>query len=324
MAPRLNSWKPHAAYLKISEGCDHRCAFCIIPQLRGKMRSRTIPSLVIEANRLAEAGVVELNLISQDSTAYGRDLKNGSDLGQLLRALGQVEKLKWIRLHYAYPIGLPESLLRAIAEEEKVVPYLDMPLQHASGPILKAMHRGVTREGQERILNRVRSFVPDIAIRTTFIVGFPGETDKDFEELLDFIEVQKFSRVGAFTYFQEDGTPAAELPNQVPEEICLERQERLMSAQAQISLKAHQALIGESVQVLVDGPSEENELVLCGRMASQAPDVDGQVFLDEAPEEVRAGQFREVRITRVSEYDLVGQVVNRPADASTQGLQRGL
>jgi ribosomal protein S12 methylthiotransferase len=309
MAPRLNSWKPHSAYLKISEGCDHRCAFCIIPQLRGKMRSRTISSLVSEAERLVEQGVVELNLVSQDSTAYGRDLSSDEDLGQLLRALGRVDSLKWIRLHYAYPIGLPESLLRAIAEEEKVVPYLDMPLQHASGPVLKAMRRGVTREGQERILKRVRDFVPDISIRTTFIVGFPGETEADFSELVDFIEHQRFSRVGAFTYFQEDGTPAAELPNQVPEEVCLERQERLMLAQAPISRAAHERLIGQTVTVLVDGPSDENELVLSGRLSSQAPDVDGQVFLDEAPEDVRAGQFRQVQIQRVSEYDLVGQVV---------------
>ncbi len=310
MAPRLNSWKPHAAYLKISEGCDHRCAFCIIPQLRGKMRSRTIPSLVAEARKLADQGVVELNLVSQDSTAYGRDLSEGEDLGQLLRALGKVEKIEWIRLHYAYPIGLPESLLRAIAEEEKVVPYLDMPLQHASGRILKAMRRGITREGQERILDRVRKFIPDISIRTTFIVGFPGETDEDFEELLDFIRMQRFSRVGAFTFFNEDGTPADKLPGQVPEAIRHERQKRLMEVQAPISLKAHQALIGQTVRVLVDGPSEENELVLCGRMQNQAPDVDGQVFLDETPEDVRAGQFQDVRITRVSEYDLVGQVLS--------------
>ena len=309
MATRLSSWKPHSAYLKISEGCDHRCAFCIIPQLRGKMRSRTVDSLVQEAEQLVSAGVVEMNLVSQDSTAYGRDLPSGQDLGTLLRALAKVDGLEWIRLHYAYPIGLPESLLRAIAEEEKVVPYLDMPLQHASGPILKAMRRGVTREGQERILNRVRRFVPDVSIRTTFIVGFPGETEQDFEELTDFVQTQQFARVGVFTYCQEDGTPAAELPNQVAAELALERQEKLMMLQAPISRKAHEKLIGKTLPVLIDGPSEENELVLSGRMFSQAPEVDGQVFLDEAPEHVKAGQFQNVRITRVSEYDLVGQVV---------------
>lgn len=308
-APRLNTWKPHSAWFKISEGCDHRCAFCIIPKLRGKMRSRTIPSLVAEAERLAGEGVVELNLVSQDSTAYGRDLADGSDLGALLRALAKVDALAWLRLHYAYPIGLPESLLQSIADEPKITKYLDMPLQHASGPILKAMRRGVTRAGQERILARVRRFCPDITLRTTFIVGFPGETDADFDVLLDFIRDQRFDRVGAFTFFQEDGTPAASLPNQVPDEVKHARQSELMRVQAQISQDKLQALVGQTLPVLVDGPSEESELVLCGRLSTQAPEVDGQVFLDGAPPDVRAGQIRQVRITRTSEYDLVGQVV---------------
>ncbi len=313
LAPRVNSWKPHSAYLKISEGCDHRCAFCIIPTLRGKMRSRTVPSLVAEARQLAEQGVIELNLVSQDSTAYGRDLGDGSDLGKLLRALAKVDGLRWIRLHYAYPIGLPESLLRAIAEEEKVVRYLDMPLQHASGRVLKAMRRGVTREGQERILDRVRSFGPDIAIRTTFIVGFPGETDEDFAELNDFVAAQKFTRVGVFTYCQEDGTEAAGLPDQVPEKVKKARQKALMKTQAGISKAYHKGLVGKEHTVLVDGPSEQSELVWAARLPSQAPDVDGVVFLDEAPEDVRAGQLRRVRITRVSDYDLVGRVVDGDA-----------
>jgi ribosomal protein S12 methylthiotransferase len=309
LAPRLNSWKPHSAYLKISEGCDHRCAFCIIPTLRGKMRSRTIPSLVTEARRLAAQGVREINIVSQDSTAYGRDLKDGTDLGGLLRALAQVEKLDWIRLHYAYPIGLPESLLGAIAEEPKVVPYLDMPLQHASGPMLKAMRRGITRDGQERILSRVRKFVPDVAIRTTFIVGFPGETDEDFEVLVDFIKDQRFDRVGVFTYFQEDGTDAAKLPGQVPEDVKLARQARLMGVQREISRARNEALVGSVVEVLIDGPAEEDERVLVGRTASQAPEVDGQVFLDAPPADARPGQLRRVRIERASDYDLVGRIV---------------
>ena len=309
MAPRLNSWKPHSAYLKISEGCDHRCAFCIIPTLRGKMRSRTIPSLVTEARRLAGQGVREINLVSQDSTAYGRDLKDGTDLGGLLRALAQVETLDWIRLHYAYPIGLPESLLRAIAEEPRVVPYIDMPLQHASGPMLKAMRRGITRDGQERILSRVRKFVPDVAIRTTFIVGFPGETDEDFEVLVDFIKDQRFDRVGVFTYFQEDGTDAAKLPGQVPDDVKLARQARLMEVQREISRARNEALVGTVVDVLIDGPAAEDERVLVGRTASQAPDVDGQVFIDGPPGDVRPGQIRKVRIDRASDYDLVGGVV---------------
>ncbi len=308
MAPRLNSWASHSAYLKISEGCDHRCAFCIIPQLRGKMRSRSIPSLVTEARRLVDEGVVELNLVSQDSTAYGRDLADGSDLGGLLRALCKVDGLRWLRLHYAYPIGLPESLLRAIAEEEKIVKYLDMPLQHASGNMLKAMRRGVTREGQERILERVRSFVPDIAIRTTFIVGFPGETDADFDELSDFVAAQRFDRVGVFTYCQEEGTPAAELPDQVPDKVKRDRQKALMKTQAVISRKRLRGLVGKTLEVMVDGADPQNAGVLVGRLPTQAPEVDGQVYLDDPPEDLRAGQIRQVRITRTSDYDLVGRV----------------
>jgi len=308
-APRVNSWKTHSAWLKISEGCNHRCAFCIIPTLRGKMRSRTIDSLVAEAQNLAAEGVKELNLVSQDSTAYGRDLGHGTDLGALLRALAGVDGIEWIRLHYAYPIGLPASLLAAIAEEPKVCSYLDMPLQHASGPMLKAMRRGVTRAGQERILDRVRKAVPGIAIRTTFIVGFPGETEADFADLVDFVRVQKFDRVGVFTYCQEDGTDAASLPGQVPEEVKLERQRILMETQADVSRGRLDALIGQEVPVLIDGPSDEHEWVTTGRLETQAPDVDGQVFLEMPPDDIAPGQIRMVRIDRSSEYDLVGTVV---------------
>jgi ribosomal protein S12 methylthiotransferase len=309
MAPRINSWKTHSAWLKISEGCNHKCAFCIIPTLRGKMRSRTIDSLVIETTRMAAEGVRELNLVSQDSTAYGRDLSDGADLGGLLRALAQVDGIDWIRLHYAYPIGLPESLLRAIAEEDKVCKYLDMPLQHASGKMLKAMRRGVTRAGQDRILERVRKFVPGIAIRSTFIVGFPGETEADFEELVDFLRVQRFDRVGVFTYFQEDGTDAAKLPDQVPEEVRQDRQRRLMEVQAEISREHLSGLVGQVQAVIIDGPSTDHEWVISGRLRTQAPEVDGQVFLDAPPDDVAAGQIRMVRIDRTSDYDLVGTVV---------------
>ena len=307
--PRVNSWLPHSAYLKISEGCDHRCTFCIIPQLRGKMRSRTVASLVVEAERLAAAGVVELNLVSQDSTAYGRDLDGRADLGVLLRALAQVDGIRWIRLHYAYPIGLPESLLRAIAEEEKLVKYLDMPLQHASGPMLKAMRRGVTRDGQERILERVRRFIPDIAIRTTFIVGFPGETEADFATLLDFVKTQQFARVGVFTYFREEGTPAATLPGHVEEGVKKRRQKLLMDAQAVIAKAQNRALVGRTLPAIIDGASKESEHLLSARLSTQAPDVDGQVYLQSPPDDARPGQIRMVRIRRASTHDLVGEVV---------------
>ncbi|MBK7757810.1 MAG: 30S ribosomal protein S12 methylthiotransferase RimO [Deltaproteobacteria bacterium] len=309
MAPRVNSWARHSAYLKISEGCNHRCTFCIIPQLRGKLRSRTIESLATEGLRLVSQGVRELNIISQDSTAYGRDLYGQPKLAELLRALARIDGLDWLRLHYAYPIGLPDDLLETIAQEPKVLPYLDMPLQHASGDMLRAMKRGVTREGQERILERLRKAVPDIAIRSTFIVGFPGETEADFEELMDFVRVQRFTRLGVFTYYQEDGTPAAELPNQVDDEVKLDRQKRLMALQSDISLKMHKKLVGQVLPVMLDGKSKESELLLVGRLPSQAPDVDGQVYISSAPVGVRAGQILPCRITQASAYDLVGEIV---------------
>ena len=272
------------------------------------MRSRSIPSLVAEAERFVAQGVREINLVSQDSTAFGRDLADGTDLGGLLRALAKVEGLDWIRLHYAYPIGLPDSLLAAIRDEPKVCSYLDMPLQHASGPMLKAMRRGVTRAGQERILDRVRAAVPDIAIRTTFSWASQGETDEDFAELVDFVESQQFERVGVFTYFQEDGTDAAKLPNQVPEEVKQERQRILMETQARVSRARMDALVGQTMDVLIDGPSDEHEWVITGRLETQAPDVDGSVYLDTPPDDVRPGQIQ-VRIDRASDYDLVGTVV---------------
>jgi len=308
MAPRVNSWSAASAYLKISEGCNHTCTFCIIPTLRGKLRSRTIPSLVAEAEMLADQGVVELNLISQDSTAYGRDLKNGG-LGDLMGALSEIDRIKWIRLHYAYPHGLPEGLLEQLRDNEKVCRYLDIPLQHASGPMLKAMRRGVTRDGQKRILDRVRDAVPDLSIRTTFIVGFPGETEEDFAELCDFVEEQAFDHVGVFTYSQEDGTDAATLGEQLDEETKAERQAHLMALQRDISHRRLQRFVKETVPVLVEGESEESELLLKGRTEFQAPDVDGQVYITSAPEDVQIGQVRPLRVTRVGEYDLVGELL---------------
>jgi len=307
MAPRVNSWARHSAFLKISEGCNHRCSFCIIPQLRGKLRSRTIESLCVEALALAAKGVREINLVSQDSTAYGRDLYGKPQLAALLTALTKVEGIDWIRIHYAYPIGMPDDLLEVIAKEPKVLSYLDMPLQHASGPMLKAMKRGVTRAGQERILQRVRAAIPDITIRTTFIVGFPGETEDDFDVLMDFVRRERFSRVGVFTYCQEDGTPAALLDNQVPEEVRNDRQARLMALQEQISLENNEKLVGQIFPVIVDGVSEETDLLLKGRLATQAPDVDGHVLLTSAPKGVKAGDILPFRILRATAHDLVAE-----------------
>jgi len=309
LAPRVNSWSRASAYLKISEGCNHTCSFCIIPTLRGKLRSRSIPSLVAEARRLADEGVVELNLVSQDSTAYGRDLRDGTGLGGLMQALSEIDAIRWIRLHYAYPHGLPDGLLEQLANNPKVCRYLDIPLQHASGPMLKAMRRGVTRDGQARILDRVRQHVPRVAIRTTFIVGFPGETDADFEELCDFVREQRFDHVGVFTYFQEEGTPAAELPGQVPEEVKVARQEELMRLQAEISRARLQAMVGQVRPVLIEGHAEESDLLLRGRLETQAPDVDGQVYITAAPPDVQVGQIRLTRFTQAGDHDLVGQIV---------------
>ena len=315
MAPRVNSWSRSSAYLKISEGCDHRCTFCIIPTLRGKLRSRTIPSLVTEARRLADEGVVELNLVSQDSTAYGRDLRDGTGLGGLLQQLSDVPGIEWVRLHYAYPHGLPDGLLEQLAHNPKVCRYLDIPLQHASGAMLKAMRRGVTRAGQERILERVRTAVPDVTVRTTFIVGFPGETDADFAELMDFVREQRFHHVGVFTYFPEDGTPGAELPDQVPDEVKLERQAALMELQRGISRTHLEAMVGQEIRVLVERTSEESELLLEGRAESQAPDVDGKVYLAEIPEGVDVmGTVRVARVVQAGDYDLVAHIEGPPVD----------
>ena len=310
LAPRISSWRPHSAYLKISEGCNHRCAFCIIPTLRGKLRSRTMGSLVTEAEKLVSQGAVELNIVSQDSTAYGRDLQDGSNLGELLRSLARIDGLEWIRLHYAYPIGVPETLLRAIAEEEKVCSYIDIPLQHASGNMLRKMRRGVTRSGQERILDRIRSFIPDVTIRSTFIAGFPGETEEDFEILSDFIQQQQFDRVGVFQYCQEDGTEAATMSDQVPDEIKEYRQGQLMALQSDISKQKMEKLLDQEVTILVDGPSDDHPWVKVGRMATQAPEVDGQVFIDGSDEEIEAGKFYTVKITQTQEWDLAGEVVS--------------
>ncbi len=309
MAPRVNSWSRASAYLKISEGCDHKCTFCIIPQLRGRLRSRTVESLVTEARRLVSEGVVELNLVSQDSTAYGRDLRNGTGLGDLMQGLAGVEGLQWIRLHYAYPHGIPAGLLEALRDEPKVCRYLDIPLQHASGAMLKAMKRGVTRAGQERILERIRAAVPDLAVRTTFITGFPGETDADFAVLADFVRQQEFDHVGVFTYFPEDGTPGAALDGQVEDAVKIERQAELMRIQAEISGRRLQRFVGQVVPVLVEGTSDESEHLLKGRTEYQAPDVDGQVFLTRYPEDVEVGQIRAALITQAAEHDLVAEIV---------------
>ena len=308
LVPRSNSWSAASAYLKIAEGCSHKCSFCLIPEIRGRLRSRTIPSLVTEASRLAQEGVVELNLVSQDSTAYGRDLPEKPQLSALLRSLAQIDEIQWIRLHYAYPLGLPEGLLDELRDNEKVCKYLDIPLQHVSRHILQSMRRGVTPEGQHRILERIRGAVPNIALRTTFIVGYPGETERDFSELCHFVQTEQFNHVGVFPFYAEEGTHAADLPHQVADEIKEERRQRLMEIQRRISNHKLGRLVGEVVPVLVEGTSSESDLLLSGRMASQAPEVDGQVYITSAPTDTAIGQIRPLLVGEAGDYDVVGEL----------------
>ena len=309
MSPRVNSTPGRSAYVKISEGCDNRCTFCIIPQLRGPQRSRPVADVVAEARSLAETGVREINLIAQDLTAYGYDQggRGGPRLHTLVRGLAAVPDLRWIRLLYAYPRKFPDALIDAIAEEERVCNYLDMPLQHIADPVLRRMRRGHRADKARALLDRLRGRIPDIAIRTTFIVGFPGETDEDFEALLEFVREERFERVGVFRFSVEPSTPAAELPRQVPTRIRAERWKALMEAQAIISRERNDAMVGRHVEVLVEGRSPQTDLLLQGRMATQAPDIDGVVYINEG--EASPGDFVTVRIEESHDYDLVGPIV---------------
>lgn len=314
MTPRVNSTPGRSAYVKISEGCDNKCTFCIIPQLRGPQRSRPIDDVVAEARGLAADGVREINLIAQDLTAYGYDQtsefgtrRGGPRLHNLVRGLAGVTDLKWIRLLYAYPRKFPDALIDAIADEERVCNYLDMPLQHISDRVLRRMRRGHRADKARTLLSRLRDRIPDIAMRTTFIVGFPGENDEDFEELLEFVREQRFERVGVFRFSVEPGTPAAELPNQVPGRIKAERWKALMELQAEISRERNESMIGQEVEVLVEGRSAETDLLLQGRMATQAPEIDGVVYINDGM--ASKGDFVKVLIEEAHDYDLVGPIV---------------
>lgn len=307
--PRINSLQGFTAYLKIAEGCDNACAFCIIPTLRGKQRSRPIEDVVAEARRLADAGVGELNLVAQDLTAYGHDLPGRPKLHQLIRALGEVEAIRWIRLHYAYPRNFPDELIAAIRDTPNVVPYLDMPIQHASDRLLRAMRRGRDSVFLRELLAKLRAEIPGIVLRTSLIVGLPGETEEEFEELLDFIAEQRFDHLGIFRYSKEEGTLAGEMEDQVPDEVKQRRWEQAMALQAEIRQEQQQAYVGRDLEVLVEGVHEETEHLLVGRHQGQAPEVDGQVILNDLPDEpVAAGDWVQVRVEEAYPYDLVGRV----------------
>jgi ribosomal protein S12 methylthiotransferase len=310
--PRLLSTPRHFAYVKIAEGCDHTCSFCAIPQMRGLYRSRRGGSILREAEALAAQGIKELVLISQDSTQYGLDLGLKDSLADLVRSLAQIDGIEWIRIMYTYPNSLSDATLRAMADEEKVCSYLDMPLQHASGAVLKRMRRGGNREMLERLLNRARDIVSGITLRTTFIVGFPGETDEEFDELLRFLRDIEFDRVGVFTYSDEDGTHGYDLENKVLARVMRSRRAKLMREQARISKRKNRAMVGQRFRALLEGVSDESELLLQARLESQAPEVDGQVLVNDVPEGFSSlpGDFVNVEITAAHEYDLVARVVS--------------
>ncbi len=310
-SPRVLATPSHYAFIKIAEGCDRPCAFCFIPQMRGHFRSRRFGSIVAEAQQLAEEGVKELILVAQDSSRYGEDLGKQDALAHLLRELSHTAGIEWVRVMYTYPTHISDPFLDVLAEEPKAVKYLDMPLQHASQNVLRLMKRGGNRASLERLIKRVRDRVPGIAVRTTFITGFPGETEEDFEELLGFVRTVEFDRVGVFTYSDEEGTPAFDLPNKVDPRVAKQRRARLMKEQARISRKRNKARIGERVQVIFEGVSNEIDLLWQGRMETQAPDIDGCVIINDSPGGFapKPGDLVNVLITEAQQYDLVGRIV---------------
>jgi ribosomal protein S12 methylthiotransferase len=311
--PRVMATPSHYAFIKIAEGCDRPCAFCFIPQMRGHFRSRRFGSIVAEAHQLAEEGVKELILVAQDSSRYGEDLGKQDALAHLLRELAHTDGIEWVRVMYTYPTHISDAFLDVLAEEPKAVKYLDMPLQHASQSVLKLMKRGGNRQSLERLIQRVRSRVPGIAVRTTFITGFPGEAEEDFEELIKFVKNVEFDRVGVFTYSDEEGTPAFDLPNKVAPKIARQRRARLMKEQAKISRRCHKRFIGQTMRVLFEGESKESDLLWQGRIETQAPDIDGCVLINDVPEGFVPvnGEMLNVLITGTSDYDLVGGILSK-------------
>ncbi len=305
-APRTRIGHLHSAYVKVAEGCDRPCSFCIIPKLRGPQRSRSIDDIAAEVTRLGKEGVVEINLIAQDLTRYGWDAGSSPEsratLAQLLRRLGKIDEIEWLRLHYTFPSAFDDELIDAIASEPKVVKYVDVPLQHISDGMLKRMRRGHTGRISRELLGRLRSRIDNVVLRSTFIVGHPGETEAEFEELCEFVAEAKLDHAGAFTYSIESGTVSAMLPGRVDPELAAERQAKLMEIQRQVSHAKNQARVGQEITVLVDGVSSESEYLLEGRWYGQAPGVDGVTYLADGT--VPAGSLVRARVTQASDYDL--------------------
>lgn len=300
-SPRLLIGESFSAYLKVSEGCNHQCAFCIIPKIRGRHESRPLDDLLAETRSLVARGVREINLIAQDLTAYGRDLNPPVTLATLLRNLAAIDGLRWIRLLYCYPNLVSDELLDTIAALDRVVNYIDMPLQHADDGILRAMRRERSGAALHRLLERIRGRIPGVALRTSFIVGFPGETAQAFDHLLDFVRMEQFDRVGVFTYSREEETAAFNLAEQVPEGVKRARRAELMETQAEISLRKNRDLLGREVEVLVEGPAPDSLGGPAGRLATQAPEIDGAVFLTGS---AAPGQFVRARVERAMTYDV--------------------
>ena len=296
--------------MKIAEGCDYKCAFCIIPTLRGAYRSRPADSIVREAQALAQRGVKELLLISQDTTFYGIDRQERGALARLLRQLNAVDGLEWVRLLYLYPTTIDDETLAAMADCEKVCKYIDLPLQHASNPVLKRMKRPGTRQKYDQLLTRIRARVPGVALRTTFIVGFPGESDADVAELCGFVTDHHFDHVGVFTYSHEEGTSAHALHDDVAARTKAARRGRVMGLQKRLVRTRNRGRIGERVRMVIDGPASDHELVLKGRLSTQAPDIDPSVYLTECdPSAFASGDFAEVEIVAARNYDLIARPV---------------
>jgi ribosomal protein S12 methylthiotransferase len=309
--PRLLATPKYSAYIKIAEGCDHPCSFCIIPQLRGKFRSRRFESVVAEAQRLAQQGVREITLIGQDTTCYGEDLGLKDGLALLLERLAQIDEMRWVRFLYAYPNKITGRLLETIAVHEKICSYIDVPLQHASQDVLKRMKRGAGADIFLRSIEKMRRQIPGLTLRTSFIVGFPGETEDDFEQLCQFVREAQFDWLGVFGYSDEEGAKAFDLEDKVPPREVERRRKKLMSLQKQISRKRKRALVGQQFDLLLEGPSAETDLLWEGRTAMHAPEIDGTVYVNDFGDhdDVLEGQFYRCEITEAHEYDLVARII---------------
>ena len=308
--PRILTTPSYTAYLKISEGCDHVCTFCAIPSFRGRFRSRTLPDLVAESRRLAEQGVRELVIVSQDTMAYGKDLGMPDGITTLLRELTKVDSLKWVRFLYCYPNMVSDALVRLVSEEERLCKYFDIPYQHASRTVLERMKRGGHRGIYEQQVESIRKLIPDAGLRTSFIVGFPGETEEEFKEVMTFIGNVGFDNVGVFVYSDEEGTGAFDLEKKIQRRTAVRRRNELMKRQAGISKKKLTGFVGRQTEVLLEGRSDESDLLLQGRMETQAPDIDGHVLINDVGEtDPVPGVFYKVEITESLEYDVIGRIV---------------